>query len=128
MRTATWLLVPALAGCLQPLGGLAKFVSLFGQAPEVVRVAAGTRIYIRAASTSSTRSGQQVITSYCHNLVSFIPEAGHDYLLHQDVGQEATAFGARAACRITLGSIGEPPVASFVEHEFQGECARQIGR
>lgn len=112
-------------GCQKVLGGVAKFVGLFLVHPEeVVRVAAGTRIYIRADSRSATpaQPGQIEYVRNCYNLVSFVPEAGQRYEMRQTIGPGG-------ACTTTVRNKDQPgPVQSYIEHPFEGECARQLGR
>lgn len=117
------------AGCKQALGGMGKFVGMFdGDGIDTYRVAAGKRIYIRASSTTVSYNGNMQTTHYCHNFVSFVPEERQVYVMHQEAAHERTGFG-QLVCSASIRSRDElDPVKSLVEHPFEGECRRLIGR
>jgi len=117
------------AGCTQHPGSLAAFRG-FGDMrgpQETVKVAAGKRIYIRADSQTGTHAqvGQRQTNRVCYNFVSFMPEAGQVYEMRQtDPGPFSTQ-----GCTVQLRNVNEPPPAkSFIEHKFEGQCARLVGK
>jgi hypothetical protein len=112
--------------CELPLGALAVF--MYSAAPEVVRVAAGKRIYIRAdwlnlSPAAIDQSGRRT----CHNLVSFVPEAGERYEIRQEITQRYDAFAITPACLVDVRNVKElEPPQSLEEHAFTGKCAKLI--
>jgi hypothetical protein len=116
-------------GCLEPQGPLAGFRgfgSLRGP-QESVKVPAGKRVYIRASSQSATHAqpGQKQTTRNCYNLVSFVPEDGQVYEMHQ---RDDGPIGPQG-CVTTLRNMKEQqPTKLLLEHRIEGQCARLIGR
>ena len=115
------------AGCTQELGYLAAFANL-DDGRKTVRVEAGKRLYILARWSNQGRiDATQVAQRSCHNLVSFVPEAGESYDLSQDILTQPGAFGARAQCRTVVYTAGVyGPTKSFQDHGFRGKCAERI--
>ena len=128
-RVENFFVAYADSGCEQVLGVLAGFRgfgSLRGP-QERVSVAAGKRVYILVNSKTATHAqvGQQQTVRSCHNFVSYIPEDGHVYEMHQvDRGPRT-----QERCLTTLRDVsrGQQP-GSFAEHQIEGRCAQTIGR
>lgn len=55
---------------------------------KTFRIPTGKRFFIRATFVEHTGSATTIYSNYCTNLVSFIPEVGHKYLVYQTPRQQ----------------------------------------